>query len=66
VFSRRVFLQNQLPGFDASKKENRIQKTGNRSWAKPRRQKPVVGFTAASAQMQASKTGSVGFWTAAA
>jgi hypothetical protein len=35
----------QLPVFDASENEDRVQKTARRSGAKLRRQKPVVGFT---------------------
>jgi hypothetical protein len=48
----------QLPVFDASKTEARIQETGFRSWQKSRRQKRVVRFTAASPQTEASETGS--------
>jgi hypothetical protein len=48
----------QLPVFDASKTEDRIQKTGNRMGSKRRRQKPVVDFTGVAAKTEASKPGS--------
>jgi hypothetical protein len=57
--------RNQLPGFDVSKTEGGIQKTGNRGEAKARRQKPAVGFAGqahhegtAQREGEASKTGS--------
>jgi hypothetical protein len=49
----------QLPVFDASKTEARIQKIEARLAPKRRRQKPVVHFTSASPQTEASKPGSV-------
>jgi hypothetical protein len=55
---RPVFPRFQLPGFDAAKTEGRIQKTGNRTSPKSRRQKRVVGFAGAKAKMTASETGS--------
>jgi hypothetical protein len=48
----------QLPDSDASKTEDRIQKTGNRSDTKPRRRNPAVGFAGARAKIEASETGS--------
>jgi hypothetical protein len=53
-----IFLLYQLPGFDALETEDRIQKTGNRSASKTRRQKRVVGFAVATPQRQASEPGS--------
>jgi hypothetical protein len=55
---RRLSGCCQLPVFDASEKEDRIQKTGNRRVSKSRRQNPAVGFACMAAQMEASKTGS--------
>jgi hypothetical protein len=40
----RVRRRNRLPVFDALEKEDRIQKTGNRTDQKKRRQKRVVGM----------------------
>jgi hypothetical protein len=36
--------ENQLPGFDVSGEEDRIQKTGDGSGSKSRRRNPAVGM----------------------
>jgi hypothetical protein len=55
-FARRALPT--LPVSDASKTEDKIQKTGNRMDAQRRRQKPVVGFGETKPKIAASKTGS--------
>jgi hypothetical protein len=52
-------IVRQLPVSDVAKTEDRIQKTGFRNGAKPRRQKPAVGFGGTALKMEASKTGSL-------
>ena len=58
LFRMVIFPPDQRPVFDAAEEGFRIQDSVVRILKKPRRQKPVVGFAGAAADLEASKPGS--------